>query len=116
VFKHNETTVDDAWKLAERIGIDRFSVACSWLPPKHHETGIEASSDKSLRMLNRLKESFKKERTCSWLYGAVVHNPNGSVSPCCGVSWEEDDFCTWPSGKNIHSVMNDPTMSWHENW
>lgn len=108
VFKHNEATVDDARKLAEQIGIDNFSVTSSFLPPENHKTGIEPPSNNSWRKFNQLKEHFKIKRTCSWLYGAVVHNPNGSVSPCCGISWEEDDFCTWSRGKGIHSVMNDP--------
>lgn len=107
VFKHNEATIDDARKLAERIGIDSFSPAPAFLPPEYHGMGIEPPSDKSLRMFNYLKGSFANERTCSWLYGAVVHNPNGTVSPCCGISHEEDDFCTWPRGRDIRSIMND---------
>ena len=106
VFKHNENSIDDARKLTERIGMDRFIVAPSFIPPEEDHAGIEAPSNPALTMFNHLKESFTRERTCSWLYGAVVHNPNGSISPCCGISHEEDDFGRWDKDEDIYAVMN----------
>ncbi len=106
VFKHNEDTVAEAQKLAETIGFDLFTVDYSYIPPKDAGTKIEGPSNKSLSIYDKIMESFTFERTCSWLYGAIVHNPNGSVSPCCGIVYEDHDFDNWSKDKHICSIMN----------
>jgi len=35
---------------------------------------------------------FPEEKFCNWPWEAIVINPNGSVSPCCSVEDEKDDF------------------------
>lgn len=89
VFKHNEHEIDNAKKLAYEIGVDRIEFAKPWCPTQWAST-IEKYSN---YVANKTDKEYKtKDNYCNWLWNAVVINSNGSVSPCCSVENEKEDF------------------------
>lgn len=89
VFRHNEHEIEDAKKLALEIGVDRLEFSKPWCPTEWVST-IEQYSN---YVANRADKEYKhKEDYCNWLWNSVVINSNGSVSPCCSVEDEKEDF------------------------
>lgn len=89
VFKHNEHEIEKAKKLAEEIGVDSIGFTapyCSydWASSIDEYNRYKKSNDKI--------EYKKVEKVCNWLWDAITINANGSVSPCCSVEDEKDDF------------------------
>jgi radical SAM protein with 4Fe4S-binding SPASM domain len=89
VFKHNEHEIEDAKKLAREIGVDRLEFSKPWCPTEWVST-IEQYSN---YVVNKTDKEYKqKEDYCNWLWNSLVINSNGSVSPCCSVEDEKEDF------------------------
>ena len=112
VFKHNQSEIPAAMKIADELGvklvfaaphvdptkfdewsstIDQFS-ATSWpyndgkrdsMPEK------QKSTDKETRMMES-KLNFKSG--CDWLWWTSVVNANTSIAPCCITVDQKDDF------------------------
>ena len=112
IFKHNQTEIPKAMKIANELGvklvfaaphvdptkfdewsstIDQFS-ATSWpyndgkrdsMPEK------QKSTDKETRMMES-KLNFKSG--CDWLWWTSVVNANTSIAPCCITVDQKDDF------------------------
>lgn len=89
VFKHNEHELEKAEQLAKEIGVDKINFAKPWCPQEWVST-IDKYSNYNLD--NGKKEYKPKDNYCNWLWNAIVINANGSVSPCCSVENESEDF------------------------
>lgn len=89
VFKHNEHELAEAEKLACEMGVDKIEFQKPWCPVEWAST-IESYSN---YVAGRQDKEYKyKEDYCNWLWNSVVINSNGSVSPCCSVEDEKEDF------------------------
>ena len=89
VFKHNEHEIQQAEKIAKEIGVDKIKFAKPWCPQDWVST-IDKYSNYNLQ--NNKKEYKPVDKYCNWLWNAIVINANGSVSPCCSVENESEDF------------------------
>jgi len=89
VFKHNEHEIEQAEKMAKEIGVDKINFAKPWCPQDWVST-IDKYSNYNLK--NNKKEYKPTDKYCNWLWNALVINANGSVSPCCSVENESEDF------------------------
>jgi len=90
VFKHNEQELDMAKKIATDIGVDDINFMKPWCPEDWISTLPEYSN-------YTINENDKKEykqlsKHCYCLWTTIVINANGSVSPCCSVEDEKNDF------------------------
>lgn len=90
VFKHNEHELEQAKQIAKEIGIENINFMKPWCP----EDWISTLPEYSNYIIN---EKEKKEyrnitKHCYCLWTTIVINANGSVSPCCSVEDEKDDF------------------------
>ncbi len=89
VFKHNEHEIKQAEQIAKEIGVDNFDLRAPWCP-----TEMVSTIDKyNNYIIDNNKQNFKSvDKYCNWLWNAIVINANGSVSPCCSVENESEDF------------------------
>ena len=96
VFRHNEHEIREAVSLAKRIGVDHIGITKAFIGDKNW---MPLNSEYSNYRMENIEndatfEHFKKSETifCNWPWEAIAINPNGSVSPCCSVEEEKDDF------------------------
>lgn len=97
VFRHNEQEVEEALNLGKRIGVDHVGITKSfigekdWIPlnPEYSNYQVEKINEKDLTY-NYFKSAASL--SCNWPWEAIAVNPDGSVSPCCSVEEEKDDF------------------------
>jgi organic radical activating enzyme len=91
VFAHNEASIGDARRLHREWGADGITFAGSWVSEQAERLGVHASTIENYNLYRAggLKGSLEP---CSWLWGAIVANPGGSISPCCGVVDRRSDF------------------------
>ena len=97
VFRHNEQEVEEALNLGKRIGVDHVGISKAfigekdWIPlnPEYSNYHAEKINEKDMTY-NYFKSASGSP--CNWLWEAITVNPNGSVSPCCSVEEEKDDF------------------------
>ncbi len=100
VMRHNEDKVEEAERIAARIGVDRIrfipvglpfevknrrALADEWFPQKFR--GRDDGKD--------LPQTFghpDRPAPCYYLYRSMVINTDGGVSPCCIVYDEKRDF------------------------
>ncbi|MBR3627227.1 MAG: radical SAM protein [Elusimicrobia bacterium] len=89
VFKHNEHEIQQAQKLAKDLGVDNLDLRAPWCP-----TEMVSTIDKyNNYVINNNNQTYKPvDKYCNWLWNAIVINANGSVSPCCSVENENEDF------------------------
>lgn len=97
VFKHNEHEIDFVRTIGEKLGVDHVGITKAFIGDKNW---IPANPEYS----NYKKEEIKKKDLtfdyfkeadrpfCNWPWEAIAVNTNGSVSACCSVEDEEDDF------------------------
>ena len=100
VFEHNQNAIDDARRNYESWGADRISFPPSFVSTQAEERGIRASTIDQYN-LYRPAGVDAPSVPCSWLWGAIVVNPTGSVSPCCGVVEQRADFAQDARGASI---------------
>ena len=97
VFRHNEHEVEEVKKTGLRLGIDHVGITKAfigdkdWIPlnpeySNYHKEGIGAQ--------DMTFDYFKKEdvQFCNWPWEGIAINTNASVSACCSVEDENDDF------------------------
>lgn len=113
VFRHNEHEIDAARAVYREWGADSINVAPAEMPAEPYDEGFEPSTLPQYNLYhtdNALMRATEKQmgsgRGCSWLYGSFVLNPNGKVSPCCGVSAERNDFGDYRAGGDFFKVWN----------
>jgi len=113
VFRRNEHEIDLVRAIYRDRGADQLTVEGAQLPYPPHDEGYESSSipeydiyhpDHSYR--RRSREQLNGNSPCSWLYGAVVLNPNASVSPCCATAAEKDDFGSYDPEAGYLALAN----------
>jgi radical SAM protein with 4Fe4S-binding SPASM domain len=96
VFKHNQHEIEKAKRMAEELSVDQIVFQKPYVPMKHSawDSSIEKFSNYSSELgEDESPVSNKKDRLkCNWPFSCVVINANGSVSPCCAVALQEDDF------------------------
>ena len=100
VMRHNEHKVEDAERMARKIGVDllrfipvglpfetrnRKELSEKWFPTGVH--GKEESDGTEHTFGQRHKPS-----PCYYLYRSMVVNADGGISPCCIVYQEKRDF------------------------
>jgi len=107
VFSHNEQELKDARKHARRLGVD-FRAVAPYVDVVHHPDWL-SSIDKYVMDIYKKKAdapevetvqaaegipipSEKRSTRCDWHYLFTAINSNGSVTPCCGIWQEKDDF------------------------
>lgn len=103
VFRHNEHEIKIAESMGKELGVDdvgfnsAFIAADSeeyrdWVPlnSKYSRYDLSGSPKKVLGSETLLKPS--SETICNWLWQGITINWDGTVSPCCGIYLEEEDF------------------------
>ena len=91
VFAHNEGSVEEAQRLYKEWGADGISFASSFVSEQSEKVGIHAASSDRFNLYRPGGLTASRE-PCSWLWGAILANPGGSISPCCGVVDRRSDF------------------------
>ncbi len=119
LMRHNEHQIEDAQKLAKKIGVDRLRFIPVGLPydaPNRQELA-EEWFPKSLR--GRTKSDGQEQQyaqhdkpsPCFYLYRSFVINPDGGVSPCCIVPRQHTDFANLSQLDEIDvlKIYNNPS-------
>ncbi len=96
VFRHNEHEIEEVKRLGRELGVYAVGITKAfigdkdWIPINEEYSHYKKEEIKS----EYTSEHFKKppDRFCNWLWEAIVVNSNGSVSPCCSIENEKDDF------------------------
>jgi radical SAM protein with 4Fe4S-binding SPASM domain len=96
VFRHNEHEIDEVKKIVKDLGVDHLGITKAfignqdWIPLNEEYSNYKKEKTQD----NLTSEYFKlpQERICNWPWEAIAINPNGSVSACCSVEDEKDDF------------------------
>jgi radical SAM protein with 4Fe4S-binding SPASM domain len=103
VFRHNEHEVEAAKKMAKELGVDAFGATSAfiaadsadfkgWIPlNKEYSRYDLADAPKTIMGSDSLLKQ-SEEAVCDWLWKGIAINWDGTVSPCCGVYLEEEDF------------------------
>lgn len=91
VFKHNEHELKNAEKLAKEIGVDEIKFVKPWCP-EDWVSSLPQYTNYKINDNNYKKEYKQVTKQCYCLWTTMVINANGSVSPCCSVENEKDDF------------------------
>lgn len=117
VMKQNEHQVDEAQKLADKIGVDvmrfipvgmpmdfknRKELADKWFP-ENVKGKVESTHE---------EQKFGQDSRpgpCFYLYRSMVVNADGGVSPCCEVYREKSDFISLNMPEiNVRELWNSP--------
>jgi MoaA/NifB/PqqE/SkfB family radical SAM enzyme len=91
VFEHNQRSIEEARRLHREWGADGISFSASFVSTQAEERGIHASTIERFNLYGS-KGLRSSPEPCSWLWGAIVANPSGSISPCCGIVDARSDF------------------------
>ena len=90
VFKHNEHEIEKARVMSQEIGVDSIGFTAPFC-------SIEMAS--TIGEFNKYKgkdgdtQIYKAPETfCEWPWNGITINADGSVSPCCSVEDQKDDF------------------------
>ncbi len=96
VFRHNEHEIEEVKKIASDLGVDHVGITKAFIGDKDW---IPLNEEYSRYQKKEIKDGYTSEhfkpsqdKTCNWPWEAIVINPNGSVSVCCSVEDEKDDF------------------------
>jgi len=105
VMKQNEHEIEKARKMADELGVDeiffrpirpdmgselhmsdaqKYENAKPWLPKNEEYSRFNAKT--------HTKKKKYKLKSCLFLWTQASINSDGSVSPCCGVYDQKDDF------------------------
>ena len=113
VFRHNEHELADLRARYRDWGADDLALGGAQMPAPPHDARFEPSTlaeyDRSRpdhADWRKARANQRRGHACSWLYGITVLNPNGSVSPCCAVPSQTDDFGTIDAAHSFAAVWN----------
>lgn len=113
VFRHNEHEIDTVRAVYKAWGADKIVVKGAQMPLDEFRDGLEPSTLPQYNLyhpdhpgVRGISKSVKSTRTCSWLYGVFVLNPNGKVSPCCAVPAEQHDFSEYSASSGFFTAWN----------
>jgi MoaA/NifB/PqqE/SkfB family radical SAM enzyme len=100
VFRHNQDHIEEARRMAARLGVDEISFTEPNFP-------VELDVADWVSTLPEFSRKYRPEKTaagtkltvnpprdavCHWLWTAAVFNPGGTVSPCCIIQDPQEDF------------------------
>jgi hypothetical protein len=100
VFGHNQGSIEEARRLHREWGADGISFSASFVSSQAEERGVHASTIERFNLYGA-KGLRASTEPCSWLWGAIVANPSGSISPCCGIVDERSDFEKDARGRSL---------------
>ena len=96
VFRHNEHEIEEVKRIGKDIGVDHIGITKAFIGNKDWiPLNEEYSNYKREEIQDDLTSQYFKppqDRICNWPWEAITINPNGSVSVCCSVEDEKDDF------------------------
>jgi MoaA/NifB/PqqE/SkfB family radical SAM enzyme len=115
VFQHNEHEIEQANALYKQWGADMITYVGAIMPYDKYNDGFASSTIPQYNIYHpdnprthKKAAALKSKRSCTWLHGVFVMNPNGSVSPCCGAAAQKDDFSEYKLGSNFMDMWNSP--------
>jgi MoaA/NifB/PqqE/SkfB family radical SAM enzyme len=109
VFEHNQGSIEEARRMHREWGADGISFSASFVSSQAEARGVRASTIEQFNLYGS-KGLPTTTEPCSWLWGAIVANPSGSISPCCGIVDARSDFEQDARGKSLlRAVWNNPT-------
>jgi radical SAM protein with 4Fe4S-binding SPASM domain len=100
VFRHNEHEIEEIKRMGNDLGVDHVGITKAfignkdWIPLNEEYSNYRREGAEFISPEDRTDEFLKapQEKVCNWPWEAMVINPNGSVSVCCSVEDEKDDF------------------------
>jgi len=97
VFRHNEHEVETAVKMGRKLGVDHVGVTNAFIGDKDWIPVNPAYSNYNNGNIKKDNMTFNYFKVgnnvfCNWPWEAIAINTNGSVSACCSVEEEKDDF------------------------
>lgn len=109
VFRHNEHEIDKAKEMGRDLGVDTVDITKAFIG---REDWIPLNEEYSNYRKEKIEKQYTsdyfkppKDKFCNWPWEAIVVNCNGSISPCCSVEDEKDDFGTLGEGP-VKEVWN----------
>jgi MoaA/NifB/PqqE/SkfB family radical SAM enzyme len=102
VFRHNEHEIEKARVMSREIGVDSIGFTAPFCSPEWVSTKDEYNN---YRVTGEAVTFKKPHERCTWLWDGITINADGSVSPCCSVEDEKDDFGNF-FGKPFFLVWN----------
>lgn len=131
VFEHNEHEIATAKTTYRDWGADKVIIGVPFINSNMFEDGFAYSSipeyapPSAYQAQPRTKTDRKRRAPrCTFLYEALTLNADGSLSPCCAIDDENDDFAkyspsigflsAWNSGKFVtaRSLFSKPVSLW----
>jgi MoaA/NifB/PqqE/SkfB family radical SAM enzyme len=113
VFRHNEHEIKTIRSIYRSLGADQLLIEGAQMPMGRDRAGFEPSTYPEYNIYHadhpyrrEARRQMRSGQACSWLYGGLVLNPNGKVSPCCASPAESDDFGDYESGQGLRGVWN----------
>lgn len=88
IFAHNEDRVEDARRLAQEIGVDRFAA----------RGGLYDDPSWAPRQAQPVPYLAQEPDRCVHLWKKAVFHWDGGVASCCNGFHEKDDFGAWRPG------------------
>jgi MoaA/NifB/PqqE/SkfB family radical SAM enzyme len=81
VFDHNHQQIESAKQMAREIGVDRLCLKYDSRAESSTWTPLDQFTGKAFRSVHL--------NSCLWLWGAMLINSDGLVSPCCNAGHAE---------------------------
>lgn len=93
VFRHNEHEIETAKQMAKELSVNEIIFQRPNIPDDqmNWDSTIKKFSNVSTKNIHE-KSNLHRRKKCNWPFSSVAINANGSVSPCCSVAKEKDDF------------------------
>lgn len=92
VFKHNEHERSLAERMSREIEVDSIGFTAPFCAPEWVSTMEEFNN--YTKKDDATVEFKNVQSQCNWLWDGITINADGSVSPCCSVEEQKDDFDT----------------------
>lgn len=107
IFNFNAHQIKSIKAYCKELNID-FEARIATLPPEHPEWRITPELLASIQAeIHKPTISFLKaeqKNSCAWHYAYSLVNANGTVSPCCALWEEKEDFGTVTT--HFHEIWN----------
>jgi len=98
VFRHNQHEIEEARKLAGKLGVDAFIVEPGMVEDESWRPTIEGYCS---------EDENPKANKCNWLWTHTVINWDGGVVPCCWIYHQTEDFGNIYK-ENFKNIWNNP--------
>ena len=97
VFRHNEHEIEEVKRMGNDLGVEHVGITKAfignkdWIPLNEEYSQYRKEEIDNGYTADCFK-TLQEAAVCYWPWEAIVINPNGSISPCCSVEDEKDDF------------------------